>query len=269
MSPTLLSIAAAFAVMIVSLSGVVFASKALGDWMYRHLTYLATFSAGVLTILAYHLLEEAFHEGNSAAVITASVIAGAVALELIHHLLPDGTHHHHEVPADHTHTAVDGRRVLVSDAVHNVTDGFIIVPAFFIDWKIGVGATIGIVLHELVQEIAEFFVLREAGYSTRQALTFNFISSSTILIGVALALVLVSFEGLLAILAALAAGGFLSVVLRDLLPHAVESVRKHGQPFLHIAAAALGVVIMLGLITIVPEGHDDEAELRTLATADR
>jgi zinc and cadmium transporter len=252
---------AAFSVMVISLVGVIFTYKTLGGWMHRNLTYLATFSAGVLAVLAYHLIEDALHEAESLAVVVGSVIVGAVALELVHHLLPANAHHHHGVPEEsHTHDAVDGRRVLLSDAVHNITDGFILVPAFLLDWRAGVAATVGILLHEMVQEVSEFFVLKEAGYSTKRALTLNFAASSTILLGVVLALVLASFEGMLAILAGLAAGGFLAVVLRDLLPHAFASIRARGKGPVHAAAALLGIAVMVTTITVVPHPEHIEAE---------
>jgi len=248
------SILAALIIMFASLTGVVFAAKTLGGWMNRHLTYFATFSAGVLIVLAYHLIEEAFHEGESVALVAAAVIAGMVILELIHHILPH-QHHHHETHHDHAHTPIDGRRVLLSDAIHNVTDGVIIVPAFIVDWKIGVAATAGIFLHEVVQEISEYFILREAGYSVRRALALNFAASSTILIGVAIALLFASFGTFVSILAGIAAGGFLSVVIRDLLPHAVESARAHGKWPQHTLAALLGVALMLGMTLVV--SHED------------
>lgn len=262
MSPVIASLVAAASIMFISLAGVIFTYQSLGSWMRRHLTYLATFSAGVLSLLAYHLIEESLHEAPTAAIAAGSILAGVIIMELIHHLLPH-LHHHHDIPTDHTHTPIDGRKVLVSDAVHNVTDGFIIVPAFFVDWTIGLAATVGILVHELVQEISEFFVLKEAGYTNREALTRNFLASSTILVGVVLALFLVSFETTLAILAGFAAGGFLSVVVRDLLPNAAESIRSSGKWFPHVVAALIGASLMYGVITIIPheETHESEATL--------
>lgn len=266
MSIIVVSFLAAFCVMLASLVGVIFTNQTLGDWMRSRLTYLATFSAGVLGILAYHLIEEAFHEADTVSLAAASIIAGVVTLEVIHHLLPE--HHHHEIAEDHTHTAVDGRRILVSDSIHNITDGFLIVPAFLIDWKIGVAATFGIFLHELVQEISEFFVLKEAGYSDRKALTFNFAVSSTILIGIGLALSLASFETVLIVLTGFAAGGFLSVVIRDLIPHALASAKAHGGWLPHISAAILGAMLMFGVTTLVPHehAHDEEAHAHEQST---
>jgi zinc and cadmium transporter len=257
MSPVFASLLAAGSVMLVSLTGVIFASKTLGVWMHSRLTYLATFSAGVLSILAYHLIEESLQEAPTGALATGSILAGVIVMELIHHALPH-VHHHHEIDVDHPHTPVDGRKVLVSDAVHNVTDGFIIVPAFFVDFTIGIAATAGILLHELVQEVSEFFVLKEAGYPTQRALALNFAASSTILIGVVLALVLASFEATLSLLAGFAAGGFLSVVVRDLLPHAFESIQMHKRWLPHVVAALVGATLMFGVISLVPHEDPDE-----------
>lgn len=257
MSPILFSLIAAFSVMLVSLAGVIFTSRTLGAWMRIHLAYLTTFSAGVLSVLAYHLIEESLHESPSEALVAGAILAGVLVMEIIHHALP-GEHHHHEVPANHVHTRVDGRKVLVSDAVHNITDGFIIVPAFLVDWRIGVAATLGILLHESVQEISEFFVLKEAGYPTKRILILNFATSSTILIGVILALVLTSFETTLALLAGFAAGGFLSVVVRDLLPHAFASIKASGKWLPHTLAILVGATLMFGVLTLVPhEEHGD------------
>ncbi len=261
MTIILFSVAAALCVMSASLVGVIFIHRTLGAWMRPRLTYLATFSAGVLTILAYHLIEEAFHEAESVALIAGSIVAGVVVLEIIHYVLPhEDEHHHHGEASGHTHSPVDGRRVLISDSVHNVTDGFLIVPAFLIDWRFGIAATVGIFFHELVQEISEFFILKEAGYSNKKALSLNFAASSTILIGIILALTLASFETILAVLAGFAAGGFLSVVIRDLLPHAAESVKVSGKWLPHVLAATAGILLMSGITFLAPHEHAEHDE---------
>ncbi len=261
------SFGAALCVMLASLIGVLFTHRTLGSWMRARLTYLATFSGGVLTILAYHLIEESFHEGESFAIAAASIVTGVIVLELIHHILPDNhEHHHHGEAAGHAHTRVDGRKVLLSDAIHNISDGFLIVPAFIVDWRFGIAATIGIFFHELVQSISEFFILKEAGYSNKKAFTLSFLASSSILIGITLALSLTSFEVLLAVLGGFAAGGFLSVIIRDLLPHAISSAKTYGNWTSHIVAALIGIALMTGITVLLPHElesdkiHVDQAE---------
>lgn len=270
MSFIVLSFLAAVFVMAASLVGVAFAHQAFGMWMRERLTYLATFSAGVLLVLAYHLIEESFYEGGSLYLVAGSIVAGVVVLEILHRLLPhDDEHHHHGEVAEHAHTPLDGRKVLLSDSIHNITDGFLIVPAFLVDWKFGIAATVGIFFHELVQEISEFFILKEAGYSNKKALIWNFAASSTILIGVVLALTLTSFGTILAILGGFAAGGFLSVVIRDLLPHAISSAKVHDTWLPHLIAISAGLLLMIGITTLMPheeiEHEEGQEYLQTIA----
>ena len=258
-SSILFPLIAAGAVMLVSLSGIVFASQFLGAWARRNLTFLATFSGGIFLIVIFHLLEETLHESSSLALAAGAVLFGATMMEALHHLLP-AEHHHHNVEHDHLHTPVDGRRVLLSDALHNVGDGVLIVAAFAVDTSIGLVATVGIVIHELVQEVSEFFVLKEAGYTNTQALSRNFLSSSTILVGVGIAFFLSSAEEIAVLFAGFAAGGFLAVILRDLLPHAVHSIKERGGGWKHLFALAFGIMLMLGIQTLTPheEVHEDE-----------
>ncbi len=249
---------AAVTVMLVSLSGVIFSSSVLSTWTHRHLKYLATFSAGVFLMVVYHLLEEMLHESDALALVVGAVLFGAALMEALHHLLP-AEHHHHEAHHDHTHTSVDGRRVLVSDALHNIGDGILLVAAFATNWAIGIAATVGIVVHELVQEISEFFVLKEAGYTTKRALGLILLSSSTILIGVGVASFLSSSEAIALLFAGLAAGGFLAVLLRDLLPHTLHSIKEHGGGFIHLSAFVMGIILMFGVQTYFSHEEIEEA----------
>jgi len=248
---------AALAVMAVSLAGVIFTSARFGAWMRRYLTYLATASAGVFLLIAYHLAEEAVHEGGWI-VGVGSVLLGAALMEGIHWLLPT-KHHHHGHSPDHAHSPIDGRGVLISDALHNVGDGILLVGAFASNIYVGIAATVGVLLHEAVQEISEYFVLREAGYSNREALSRNFTVSATILIGIFAATYLSSFELILALLSGIAAGGFLSVVFHDLLPHAFHSVRTNGGAYVHVAALLFGAGAMFGLQSAFPHEEPEES----------
>lgn len=254
MSITFISLAAAVAVMGISLSGVLFAAGPLHRWATRNLPYLATFAGGVFLIVVFHLLEESLHEG-SVALAAGAILFGAALMEALHHLLPSA-HHHHGAETEHAHSPIDGRRVLLSDAIHNVGDGVLIVAAFSVDLYVGIAATIGVLIHEFVQEISEFFVLKQAGYSTREALMRNFFASSTILVGVLVALYLASAEEIAVLFAGLAAGGFLAVILRDIVPNTVAHLRAHGSAIAHTTALVLGVVLMLGIQTVVPDPHE-------------
>lgn len=247
---------AACAVIAVSLAGVIFSAGRLGALMQRNLTYLATFSGGVFLVVVYHLLNETLHESASLALAAGAILFGAALMQALHHLLPD-LHHHHTTEHDHTHSLIDGRRVLISDAFHNIGDGVMLVAAFSTSWMIGITAAIGIVIHELVQEVSEYFVLRESGYDNWQALSRNFASSSTILLGVVIAAFLGSAEQIAVLFAGVAAGGFLTILIQDLLPHAAESIRARGGASTHVIALLLGIALMLGVQYSF--GHEEAA----------
>jgi zinc and cadmium transporter len=249
---------AALAIMLASLAGAIFAWKTLGDWLAPRLRYLIALAAGVFVVVIYGLAGEALHDGLSLEVVLAFV-AGALFLIVLTALLPKGTHHHHG-PHHHTHTPLDARRMMLGDAVHNVHDGLILVPAFLVSPVVGITTTVGVLLHELVQEISEFFVLREAGYSATKALSLNFLVSATILIGVVLSLQLSHVEELGHLLVAFSAGGFTYVLLRDLIPSIIVRARKDSRVLAYAAAFTIGLVVMLLVTLVAPHAHEHEDE---------
>ncbi|TSC57606.1 MAG: hypothetical protein Greene041679_287 [Parcubacteria group bacterium Greene0416_79] len=240
----------AFLVMCVSFAGVAFVQRNLSAVLARNLKILVAFAAGVFAVLSYSLFDEAIGIGISLPVLLFSALGGALFLETADRLIPH-EHHHHGTEHDHPHGRVDAHRMLLGDAVHNIADGIILVPAFLADVWIGIGTVAGIILHELVQEIAEFFVLKEAGYTTKEALVRNFVVSSTIFIGVILAFSVARVEEFEAPLLAFGAGGFTYILLRDLLPSIVGSVRKDGHAPQFAAAALIGAGILLGIQTFM------------------
>jgi len=242
-------------IMLASLAGALFAWKTLGEWLSTRLRFLIALAAGVFTIIIYGLVTEVLHEGVGMGVVAAFVLGG-VLLELVTRLLPKNTHHHHGPHPEHHHGKIDARRMLLGDAVHNVHDGLTLVPAFLVSPVVGFGTAAGVLLHELVQEVSEFFVLKEAGYSTKKALIWNFIVSATILIGIVLAASLASIEGFTYPLVAFSAGGFTYILLRDLLPSIVGHARQEGRTGSYLFMFILGVVLMGGVSLLVPHGHE-------------
>jgi zinc transporter ZupT len=130
---------------------------------------------------------------------------------------------------------------------------------------IGWTVTISIIIHEAIQEISEFFVLRRAGYSAEKALRINLAVSSTIFIGVvigSLAFATINLEG---ILLALTAGFFLHVVIHDLLPLHQDS-NKRTTLWNHVGLIAVGAGLMLGAHSTLRDVHvhgDDHTDVHT------
>ena len=242
---------AAGVVMVVSLIGVVTTHRFAREFLEARLATLVSFSAGVFLVTAGALALEVFHVIDTWWVGVGLIVAGYLGAWALHALLPE-THHHHDSACGHRHNGA--RKLIVGDAIHNVADGIILVPAWLASPALGLAVTVSIVIHEVLQEISEYFVLRQAGYSARQALGINFAISSTILLGVGLSYFALTTTALEGVLLALSSGFFLHVVMHDLLP------KKHQHPDAirlaeQVGVVALGVVLMASINFALGDAH--------------
>lgn len=242
--------------MLASLSGAIFTWKTLGDWITPRLRYLIALAAGVFSVIIFGLISEVLHEGITPLSVFAFLFGG-ILLEGIIKLLPKNDHHHHEPCTEHVHGKLDARKMMMVDAVHNVHDGLALVPAFLVSPVVGFGTAAGILLHEIVQETSEFFILKEAGYSTRKALLWNFAVSSTILVGIFLATTLVSIGNVTGPLVAFSAGGFMYVLFRDLAPSIFYHARSEKKYIQYGVSFCIGLILILTVTLLLPESHHD------------
>jgi zinc transporter ZupT len=243
---------ASFVVMLASLAGVVSVWKRAGKFVENNLDFLISFSAGVFTIIAYQLAVEATEHAENVAMGLFWILGGALLVWVLSRLMP-ALHHHPEEHAPREGT-IDIRRMLLSDGVHNIGDGILLAASFAVAPMVGIITTLSVFVHEFIQEISEFFVLRGGGYSARQALKLNFIVSATILFGsVGGYFLLESFEMLEAPLLGLAAGMVMVVILHDLIPHSLHSAHGARHRALHLLWFVIGVFIMFGVASLA--GH--------------
>lgn len=256
MSALTYSIIASFVIMTASLSGILFTSRKMDGWIGKNLPLLATFSIGIFSVITWELFSEALSHGVAYIVIISGFV-GALLVKTLSSIIPEA-HHHHDPHTGHGHSRLDARRIIMGDAVHNIGDGLLLVPAFIADTQLGLATTAGILLHELVQGISEYFILRESGYTAKQALTRNFLASGTIFIGIFLSATLSSIEALEIPLMGLSAGGFLYIIMRDLVPHTISSIRTKGRGDKHVQAVVFGVLIMLGINILLPHSHENQ-----------
>jgi len=252
-------------IMLASLSGVFFIWQGAGAWVEKNLRYLTSFATGVFLVTALSLTFESLHLGESLIILVLGMIAGGLFLELAVNLIP-GIHHHHGVEekddcGDGPHSHIDARRMMIGDSIHNISDGILLVSAFLIDTWFGVVTAFAIFLHELVQEIAEFFVLREAGFSSWGALWRNFLISTTILIGLLIGYFVADANQLVGPLLAFAAGGFFYIIFRDLLPSVIKTTKSKKVAGLHVLAIVLGLGVMLGVTLLASHSHESGEDI--------
>lgn len=246
---------AAGVVMLTSLVGIIFVQKIATRFLEDKLSFLVSFSAGVFLITAGALALEVFDLASSLWLGALLVSVGYCLAWVLQMLMPE-IHHHHE-PSSCAHSHGRARNLLIGDGIHNVADGVVLVTAFSVSPTLGLAVTTSVLIHEALQEVSEFFVLKQAGYSTKKALLLNFAVSSTILIGVMLGYFALASHGLEIFLLAISSGFFLHVVIHDLLPKKSqhESVSEFAK---HIILVVLGALLMGYIANSLSESHAHE-----------
>lgn len=244
---------ASFLIMLASLSGKLVVWREAGPVIERNLHFFVSFAAGVLLVVTYNLSSEIVEHTGSIASALPWIVAGALVVLVAFRFVPDFHHHHDADSHDHTHTRIDVNRVLLSDGIHNIGDGVVIAASFAASPLLGVMSSASILLHEVLQEISQFFVLRQAGLSVRATLVRNFLVSATVLIGaVGGYFLLDAFIALEVPLLGLAAGSYLIVVFHDLIPHSFSSARERGHYGKHAVFFVIGVALMALFAMFLP-----------------
>lgn len=130
----------------------------------------------------------------------------------------------------HSHAGCDGAEgenqaevaaplILLGDAFHNFVDGLLIAAAFLADPMLGVSTTLAVVAHEIPQELGDFVLLLNAGWSRRKAFLANAASSLTSVLGGLIGyFALDGAEHFLPYVLTIAAASFIYIAVADLLP---------------------------------------------------
>ena len=109
--------------------------------------------------------------------------------------------------------------VLVGDAFHNFVDGAVVAAAVMTSVPLGITTAFAVAAHEIPQEVGEFAILLQAGYSRGKALMLNVLSAAASAAGAIAALLAFDMVPLLLpYFLALAAASFLYVAMADLIP---------------------------------------------------
>lgn len=147
-------------------------------------------------------------------------------------------------PSHAARDAASARMILAGDSFHNVLDGVLVAAALMTDVKLGIVTALAVCAHEIPQEIGDLAILLHGGYSRRRALTLNFVTSLTSIVGgVAAYLALGTALHLLPYALAFAAASFIYVAVADLIPglHRRVDLRAGAEQVLFIV---LGVVVV-------------------------
>jgi len=243
--------------MVAALSGVIFFSRF--KQIQEHIQALISISVGAFLAVAFiglipRTLQLIPNTGPF------YILGGFLGFIVISYLV-SAYHHHHgqdECPQCDPAKQRTGYLVLVGDLAHNFVDGVVIASSFLVSPAAGIGATVGVLLHEVPQEIAEFFVLIRAGYTRSRALLWNFIVSSSVVFGAIIGYFLgTQVTGALGPLIGIAAGNLLYIGAADLLPEIFLDKEAAHQSALSFAKQFMLLLLGIGLIILLLQsgGH--------------
>ena len=220
----------------------------------RLVQHLVSLSTGVLLATALlNVLPEAFEGGADAHALFATLLGGLLFFFLLekaelyrhghHH---EGDHHHHHHGFDEQQAGRGGWSVLLGDSIHNFCDGVIIAAAFLAEPALGVVTSLAIIAHEIPQEVGDYIVLLNAGFSRRKALLFNALSGLAAVAGGVLGYFVVGpWEAAFPYLLVVAASSFVYVAVADLIPQLQHRLTlRETAAQLAWLAAGLGLVVL-------------------------
>lgn len=157
----------------------------------------------------------------------------------------------------HSHHHAAGPLIILGDSIHNFVDGVLIAAAFLTDVHLGIVTSLAVAAHEIPQEVGDFAILLQSGYSKRKALWYNVLSSlATVLGGILAYFSLASLHDVLPYIISLAASSFIYVAVADLIPslHKKTDLQSSLQ---QIGLIVAGVVLVFSVQGIA---HDFEGQ---------
>lgn len=210
----------------------------------RIVPWLLSYAVGTLLGVALlALMPEALGQLAPAPVFGA-LLTGILALFIIEKFVL-WRHCHTEDCDVHDSSAT---LILIGGALHNLADGAIIAAAVLVSVPLGISTALAVAAHQIPQEVGDFAILLNAGYSRRRALWLNAFSASSAVGGAIV--VYAATETLphtLPYLLALAAGSFLYVAMSDLIPglHKGETIGTGAVRQILLIVAGVGTILAL------------------------
>jgi zinc and cadmium transporter len=199
-----------------------------------------------------HALPEAFDSTASPRSLFATLLAGLLAFFVLeklaimrhsHHHEHDGHHHHHG--HDKSEAGKAGWMILVGDGMHNFTDGILIAAAFLADPKLGLVTGLAIIAHEIPQEIGDFIVLLNAGFSRTRAYVYNLLCSLLSIAGGLLGYYFLDrASSLIPYVLVFASSGFIYIAVSDLMPQMQRrATLRESVPQVLLIATGVAIVV--------------------------
>jgi zinc and cadmium transporter len=212
--------------------------------------WLVSYAVGTLLGVALLVLLPEALAHLSARMVLGSVLGGIMLFFLLEKLVLWRHCHTHDCEAH----GMAAPMIVIGDAFHNFLDGVVIGTAVRTSIPLGVSTALAVATHEIPQEIGDFAILLNAGYTRRKALLLNFVSAGAAVLGALLAVFALDWlPQINQYVLSVAAAGFLYVAMADLIPD-LHRGRIDSTTFRQLGLAVAGIGTVVGLNALVG-GH--------------
>ncbi|NOQ34545.1 MAG: ZIP family metal transporter [Methylococcaceae bacterium] len=236
-----------------------------------------SFAIGALLAVAFwglipHAFEEVKPEQFQS--LSGTILVGILSFFVLEKLLVwrhchsnhcDAHNEGHDEQGEHNkddHQAA-GTLIIIGDAIHNFVDGVLIAAAFLTDVQLGIVTSLAVAAHEIPQEVGDFAILLQSGYTKKKALFYNVLASlGTVAGGVLAYFSLEDLHDSLPYFLALASSSFIYIAVADLIPslHKKTDIKTSLQQISLILAGVLLICTLHGIAhDIEIDGHSVES----------
>ena len=223
--------------------------------MVNYADYFVSFAVGTLLGAAFlEIIPHAYELSRDLHQISLIVLIGILIFFILEKLLVwrhcHGSHCENHSPVVN-HDVKKGSILIIGDCFHNFIDGILIASAFIVDINLGLITALAIIVHEIPQEISNFSILINSGYSLSRTLLMNIVTGCAMILGAILAyFVLNDLEFLIPIILSFAASSMIYVAISDLIPSLHKKVEIK-QTFQQTFYIFLGVLIIYFLHSLI------------------
>ncbi|MEN8261574.1 MAG: ZIP family metal transporter [Pseudomonadota bacterium] len=210
----------------------------------------------MLAVSFWGLIPHAFEEAGPTQIrsLSLTILIGILTFFLLEKLLLWRHCHARDCEAhtnahEHPHKAA-GLLIILGDSIHNFVDGVLIAAAFLTDVKLGIVTSLAVAAHEIPQEVGDFAILLQSGYSQGKSLLFNVLSSFATVVGGVLAYFgLEDLHQVLPYFLTLAASSFIYIAVADLIPtlHRTNDAKATIQQISLIVSGVLLIALLEGV----------------------
>lgn len=226
-------------------------------WAKKIMIPLLAFAAGSFMGVSFlDLLPEAVEAVEEPHFIFIAALVGFFVFFLLERVITKRLHVSGSGTVDEhsEHTEALPWLIVLGDSFHNLLDGVVIALTYVANPALGLSTALAIAAHEIPQEIGDFSILLDRGWSKKKVIAVNVVSSLLNLVGIAWGYWAGSiFENHLPYLLGGIAGVFIYIAASDVIPE-VQDRASHKYTYSILSSFLVGLVLTGYLVSLAHKG---------------